>query len=63
MSTASPFFDNNEDKLKQEEARTDTTSTVPTLYLDSGATTVRVLPTWKGGWSILQGVPGATSSV
>lgn len=44
MTAESPFFKNDEDAL-----RTTTASNAPILYLPSGSTTVRVLPTWKEG--------------
>ena len=44
MTAESPFFKNDEEAL-----RTGTASNAPVLYLPSGSTTVRVLPTWKEG--------------
>lgn len=45
----SPFHTNDPEKLKQEREKSNTTSNVPVLFLDSGATIVRILPTWEEG--------------
>jgi hypothetical protein len=49
MTADSPFFENDQETLQKEANRVDTTGTAATLYLNPGATTVRVLPTWKQG--------------
>jgi len=45
----SPFYENDRESLRRRADKIDEHANVPSLFLANGATTLRVLPTWKPG--------------